>query len=311
MPCVVWRGRAKASCWFPINWRIPWLCAITVTVLRRGRTVGIRSAPFDTRDLLNLMFEHLPRHPIKQTAPPGDVVLAMSGVRGTGGRTGLKRCDTVIRKREVVGLAGLEGSGQGVFLRIAAGLKKAGSGTVIVNNKPMTGKDPLRFQEAGTAFVPASRLEEGLFPALTITEHVALKNGHGGMLIKWRKAAAAAARKIDRFRIAGTARTPAAALSGGNQQRLLLSFLPDSPSLLLLENPTRGLDLDSALWVWQYLFSAYGRQAAIVFSSSELDEILMVADRILVFFEGRIVMDVAANETDSLALGRAIAGREE
>jgi ABC-type sugar transport system ATPase subunit len=98
-------------------------------------------------------------------------------------------------------------------------------------------------------------------------------------------------------------------LSGGNQQRLLLSFLPTRPKLLLLENPTRGLDLESAMWLWNHMLVFKKGGTGIVFSSSELDEILMVADRILVFFEGRIIKDVSAEQTDSQQLSSAIAGK--
>jgi simple sugar transport system ATP-binding protein len=100
-------------------------------------------------------------------------------------------------------------------------------------------------------------------------------------------------------------------LSGGNQQRLLLSLIPAAPSLLLLENPTRGLDVESAHWVWSELRQYCDRGATVVFSSSELDEILQVSDRVLVFFEGRVVADERTAETDSLTLGRAIAGFAE
>ena len=98
-------------------------------------------------------------------------------------------------------------------------------------------------------------------------------------------------------------------LSGGNQQRLLLSFLPANPLLLLLENPTRGLDIESVNWVWQHLHTYCTQRTSIVFSSPELDEILMVADRVLVFFNGRVIKEVEAAETDAQELGRAIAGK--
>ena len=101
----------------------------------------------------------------------------------------------------------------------------------------------------------------------------------------------------------------AQSLSGGNQQRLLLSFLPENPALLLLENPTRGLDLESARWVWEHLQTYCDFGTGIVFSSSELDEILMVAHRVLVFFNGRIIKEVAADQTDVNTLGRALAGK--
>ncbi|MCU0585929.1 MAG: heme ABC transporter ATP-binding protein, partial [Desulfobacterales bacterium] len=96
--------------------------------------------------------------------------------------------------------------------------------------------------------------------------------------------------------------------SGGNQQRLLLSQLMDSPRLLLLENPTRGLDVESALWVWQHLIMYARGGAAVVFSSAELDEIVSVSDRVLVFFNGCIVADVPSAAIDPNLLGHAIAG---
>jgi simple sugar transport system ATP-binding protein len=79
--------------------------------------------------------------------------------------------------------------------------------------------------------------------------------------------------------------------------------------LLLLENPTRGLDLESVNWVWQHLHTYCGKKTSIVFSSPELDEILMVADRVVVFFNGRIIKEVEASNTDAQELGRAIAGK--
>jgi simple sugar transport system ATP-binding protein len=144
---------------------------------------------------------------------------------------------------------------------------------------------------------------------LSVSEHVALKAPTAPFFIQWTQAARAARDKIAGFRIAGTPDTTVETLSGGNQQRLMLSFLPSSPKLLLLENPTRGLDVESAAWVWNHLLTLNRQGSAIVFSSSELDEILEVAHRILVFFEGRIIADLAADQSDSRRLGLAIAGR--
>ncbi len=98
-------------------------------------------------------------------------------------------------------------------------------------------------------------------------------------------------------------------LSGGNQQRLLLSLLPECPRLLLLENPTRGLDVESTHWIWEQLQHHRRNQASIVFSSTELDEILMIAHRILVFFDGQLIKDVDTRQTNIHELGKAIAGK--
>jgi len=138
---------------------------------------------------------------------------------------------------------------------------------------------------------------------------VALQEERRAFRVPYPAAAENAARRIETFRIKGRPQTPVEELSGGNQQRLLLSFLPPDPRLLLLENPTRGLDLESVNWVWQLLQSYTREGTSIVFSSPELDEILMVADRVLVFFNGRVIMDAAAAETDAPKLGSAIAGR--
>jgi ABC-type uncharacterized transport system ATPase subunit len=281
----------------------------SVTVLRGGKVTGHMSAPFETSRLLGMMFDTLPKPPARRRGQNGGPILEFRAVTGTGGRTGLKQCDTRVLRGEVVGLAGLEGSGQGVFLKIAAGLKPPGRGSVHIDRIAMTGKDHRAFLEAGVGFLPSARLEEGLMPGLTIAEHVALKSRFSAFMIQWPQACSAARAGIDTFHIMGRPQTAVESLSGGNQQRLLLSFLPLRPKLLLLENPTRGLDMESSAWAWNHLLAFKTGGTGIVFSSSELDEILMVADRVLVFFEGRIIKDVAVEKTDSLELSRAIAGK--
>jgi simple sugar transport system ATP-binding protein len=148
-----------------------------------------------------------------------------------------------------------------------------------------------------------------LISGLSITEHFALQGSRDKFVVRWQDAFQAAQRQIDNFRIKGRPASVVEELSGGNQQRLLLSFLPAKPVLLLLENPTRGLDIESVNWVWQHLHTYCGKKTSIVFSSPELDEILMVADRVLVFFNGRIIKEVEASNTDVQELGKAIAGK--
>jgi simple sugar transport system ATP-binding protein len=284
------------------------LCS-RVTVLRQGEVSGEMNWPFDSQRLLEMMFGTPPVFPARCSETPGAEILVMSGVYGTGGRAGLKDCNVVIREKEVVGLAGLEGSGQGIFLRIAGGLKRATRGTIRLPGCDMTGKDHHAFKGQGVSFLPASRLEEGLISGLSITEHFALQSSRDRFVVRWQESFQSAQRQIDHFRIKGRPASVVEELSGGNQQRLLLSFLPSSPVILLLENPTRGLDIESVNWVWQHLHNYCGRKTSIVFSSPELDEILMVADRVLVFFNGRIIKEVEASNTDVQELGKAIAGK--
>ena len=280
-----------------------------VTVLRQGEVTGVMDTPFDTASLLAMMFGAPPVPPSRCSMLPGEPILSLKQVWAPGGRTGLKDCNMVARQGEVIGLAGLEGSGQGVLLRLAAGLTRPRDGSIHLAGREMLGEDFHAYQNKGVAFLPTARLEEGLIAGLSVIEHFALQKKHNGFLVKWQHALERANQGIEDFRIKGTPDTRVESLSGGNQQRLLLSFLPVDPILLLLENPTRGLDVESIHWVWQHLQKYCAAKTSIVFSSSELDEILMVADRVLVFFDGTIIKDVATDETDVHELGRAIAGK--
>lgn len=280
-----------------------------ITVLRNGMVSGTMERPFRTRELLEMMFGSEPAPAIRKGHEPGAQTLYLEGVTAAGGRTGLRGCTVSVCRGEVVGLAGLEGSGQDVFLRVAAGLTRPARGRVHIGRRDMTGRNHHAFRRLGVAFQPASRLEEGLIRGLTVTEHCALEEGGRSFGVQWEAAELRAREKIRAFQVAGTPESTVESLSGGNQQRLLLSFLPEEPELLLLENPTRGLDMESVHWVWGHLDACASRGAAIVFSSSELDEILMVADRVLVFFDGRVIADERPEDTDALELGRAIAGK--
>ena len=279
-----------------------------VTVLRQGQVTGHMDHPFDSRLLLEMMFGLPPLSPTRCQEIPGDKVLEMRNVTGTGGRTGLKDCDVVVRQGEVVGLAGLEGSGQGVFLRLAGGLKPAVKGSIQLAGRKMVKQNYHSFKRHGVTFMPASRLEEGLISGLSIMEHFALQSKKTP-IVRWPEAQKTSMERIADFRVKGLPDSRVDDLSGGNQQRLLLSFLPEDPVLLLLENPTRGLDMESVNWVWQHLHKYCQSGTSIIFSSSEIDEILLVASRILVFYNGRIITDVDSVNTDVHELGRAIAGK--
>ncbi len=279
-----------------------------ITVLRQGKISGVMSHPFDTDQLLLMMFKQLPKPPERARLLAGQSLMKMSKVFASGGRTGLKDCNLVIREGDIIGLAGLEGSGQGVFLRLACGLKQPRNGSIFLKNQEMTGKNYHHFKQQNISFVPADRLAEGLIPGLSIAEHFSLLDNNQKIWLNTSAAVKRALAKIVEFNITGRPVMNVETLSGGNQQRLLLSFLQPHTDLLLLENPTRGLDLESANWAWRYFQGFCSQNSSIIFSSSELDEIIMVANRVLVFFEGRIIKDVATIATSLDEIGRAIAG---
>lgn len=173
----------------------------------------------------------------------------------------------------------------------------------------MTGRPYERFMAAGASFGAAGRLEEGLIPGLTLTEHLALMSERG-MTIDWGRARTLTAAQIAHYNIKGQPESPIEALSGGNQQRVLLAMLPETPRLLVLEQPTRGLDVESARWIWEQLLARRDHGAAIVFSSDDLDELLAYSDRILVCFAGKTTMIDNAPELSVEHLGLLIGGAE-
>lgn len=279
------------------------------TVLKLGKVSGHYKRPFDTDHLLRSMFpgSESPQPPAVKTL--GSPVLSFKDISSVSGRITLKPVSLDIRKREVIGLAGLEGSGQELFLRTAAGLVPLKSGSISMDSTRLSGKPFRYFPAKGIFFVPGSRMEEGLISGLTITEHMALNRSGSFLLFRKKQAVGQAVRSIENFTIKATPDSLVDSLSGGNQQRVLLSLLPDDPKVLLLENPTRGLDHDSTLAVWDILLSRCRVSGtAVIFSSSELDEILQVADRILVFSNGELMMDRPCHGVDRNDIGLAVAG---
>jgi general nucleoside transport system ATP-binding protein len=281
-----------------------------VTVLRKGKVEGEASKPFAAPKLLDWMFGGMPPSPpctqVMDTS--SRIVLKMERVSALGGRAGLTPTDFTIRRGEIAALTGLEGSGQELFLRAAGGVKKPLQGRIWINEKEMTGQDHHAFKSEGVTFLPAARLEEGLMPGLTIAEHFAINFGKG-MKLSLKQAEGLAVDGISRFKIVGEPHTRAESLSGGNQQRLLLALLPSNPRLLLLEHPTRGLDVDSVRWVWEKLVGFAERGAAILFSTVELDEVFRAADRVLVFFNGTLMKDARCCDTAPNEVVQTMAGK--
>ena len=279
------------------------LCS-RVTVLRHGMVTGEECAPFHIPRLLELMFDKAPVNSVQnRPQATGKALLTFENISANGERTGLNACSCTIHRGEIVGLAGLSGSGQGLFLRLAAALKRPLEGQIRFHGTTLNGRDHRTVKRLGGCFLPANRLEEGLIAGFTLVDHFTL-----AMSCSESTARAAASAAIKKFNIRGTPDTLVESLSGGNQQRLLLALIPEDANLVLLENPTRGLDLASAEWVWSYLRSQYSSRGTVVFSSAELEEMLEVADRILVFFDGRVVRDLPIGQVVYRDVAAAMTG---
>jgi simple sugar transport system ATP-binding protein len=172
----------------------------------------------------------------------------------------------------------------------------------------MTGKPYPDFIKTGVSYMPAGRLEEGLIAGMTLAEHMALIENDPPFFIDWNGTGEKASQRIREFNIKGEPTTLVEGLSGGNQQRTLLSLLPSQPKLLLMEHPTRGLDMESTEYIWRLLQTRTRQGTAILFISSDPEELLDRSDRLLIFFEGKVRM-LDACGTSLFHLGESIGGR--
>ena len=280
-----------------------------VAVLRQGRLVGEAQPPYVTDRLVEMMFNKTIVPAARTALGRAEVALTLKGLTIEDGRLEVRGIDLDVHQGEVIGLAGMEGSGQGMLLAACAGLTPTVGGKIILGQDDLTGKPYRTFQHQGVAFAPAARLEEGLVPGLTLTEHFLLAQEERGLFIDWAGGRRLAQSRIQDFDIRGAPSSPIESLSGGNQQRALLALVRDPLKLLLLEHPTRGLDVESTIYLWGRLKERCRQGAAIIFTSADLDEVLQYSDRILVFFNGRASAPLDAAGTDVDTLGQLIGGK--
>jgi general nucleoside transport system ATP-binding protein len=274
-----------------------------VAVLRAGRIVGSMDMPATTAQLVTLMFGQelapQPRQPLQNES--ADMVLTLDKIQLQNKRVAINNFSLRERAGEIIGLAGLDGSGQEILLRVCVGLEKYSRGQITIAGQDMTGKSYRDFLQSGVAFGAAGRLEEGLVAGLTLTEHMALATSHDSF-IDWDHARQYTETQIKQYNVHGQPESLIETLSGGNQQRVLMALMPQQPVLMVLEQPTRGLDVDSSRWIWQQLLASRNSGTAIIFSSPDLDELVTYSDRILVFCAGWVheVSDVGGTTIDEL-----------
>lgn len=281
-----------------------------VFVLRRGKLVGQAEIPCPTEDLVRMMFEDVPPRSQRVSHVGEKTLLEFRNLNIETDRLTIGGITLEIRSGEVFGLAGLEGSGQRLLLQSCAGLLHPQRGEILLNGKDISHWSYHRVRNAGVAYLPAGRLEEGLVAGLNITEHLALADPRPGFMVDWRFFNTQAQERIDRYQIVGRPETYVDALSGGNQQRALFALLRSPMKLLLLEHPTRGLDVRSAHWIWELLFEQVAEGSSILFMSADLDELIERSDRIAAFSGGVMSRVVQAGETTAEELGYMIGGEE-
>jgi len=290
-----------------------------VVVLRAGELVGDMEMPEtdDTltsaviaetkKQLVTMMFGEELDAQNRESVELGQPILVVDKLIVNDLRLEMQPISMTVHAGEVIGLAGLDGSGQELFMRACARLQKVDSGNLSLMGEAINNFHYRALFHRGLVFGAAGRIEEGLIAGLTLTEHTALVADEG-LRIDWKSIQKRTVAQIDRYRVKGRASDNIEQLSGGNQQRVLIGLLPDNPHLLILEQPTRGLDVDSARWIWSQLLERRKDGTAIIFNSAELDELVAYSDRIFVFYSGRVyeVPDVSQTSIDEL--GHLIGG---
>ncbi|HZW02308.1 MAG TPA: ATP-binding cassette domain-containing protein [Anaerolineaceae bacterium] len=281
----------------------------SVAVLQRGRLVGEAKPPYNTDDLVEMMFGKVIALDERVNACRQKVGFCLQGVTIEDYRMRIENVHLEMQEGEVIGLAGMEGSGQRQFLRACAGLVRPVNGRILLDGKDLSGKPYHDFLHSGISYVPASRLEEGLIPGLNLTEHFILCGDQHGFMIDWEKALTATREGIREFSIRGAPGHRIESLSGGNQQRALLALQRPELNVLLMEHPTRGLDIESSIWIWSRLKERCKQGTGIIFISADLEELLHYSDRILVFFNGKVSEPLDAASTSVDQLGQLIGGK--
>jgi simple sugar transport system ATP-binding protein len=288
----------------------------TVSVLRAGRVMGEGQMlmPQPQAHLLALMFGQSASEaaPAPAPAPPAEApaappVWTLDHLTLSEGALTLPDLRLELAPGRVVGLSGLEGSGQQTLLRLLAGHTRPLAGRLLLAGTDMSSASAPAFRQAGVHYLPADRLADGMVGALSLAEHFALARG-GGPLLNQQAAREQARAAIDAYDIKATPTTPIASLSGGNQQRAMLALLPDHCTGLLLDQPTRGLDVFSARGMWQRLLARRASGTALVFASADLDELLAYSDDILVFYGGRVSRPLPRATLSETRLAELIGG---
>jgi simple sugar transport system ATP-binding protein len=292
-----------------------------ITVLRRGKMIETVPAEGATREgLARLMVGREVLLRVDKTpATPDEVLLQVEGLTVLDDREleAVRDVSFQVRAGEIVGIAGVDGNGQTELIDAVTGLRKAQAGRVTVAGKEITNDGAREALDAGLGHIPEDRHRRGLVLDFTLAENIALHDykeppdSRLGWLYPSRLIARAR-RLLQAFDVRGGGPlTRAASLSGGNQQKVVVAReVERDPRVLLAAQPTRGLDVGAIEFVHRRLVEERDQGRAILLVSLELEEILSLADRILVIYEGRIVgeygPDVTAEE-----LGFAMTGGTE
>lgn len=292
-----------------------------VTVIRRGKsiqTVSIEGAT--NKDLAEMMVGRSVSFVTeKEEAQPKEVVLQISDlvVNENRGVPAVKELSLDVRAGEIVGIAGIDGNGQSELIQSITGLRKVKSGSIKIKGQEVVGLSPRKITEMNVSHVPEDRHRDGLVLEMMLSENIALQTYYKEPLSKngalnYNQINSYARKLMEEFDVrAANEIVPASALSGGNQQKAIIAREVDrNPDLLIVSQPTRGLDVGAIEYIHKRLIGERDKGKAVLVVSFELDEIINLSDRIAVIHDGKIQGIVKPSETNKQELGILMAGGE-
>jgi general nucleoside transport system ATP-binding protein len=294
-----------------------------ITVIRRGRVVGSR-LPGETNeeDLAALMVGRGVDLVVDRgESTLGPVALRVEDLRVNDdrGHEAVRGVSFEIRAGEILGVAGVAGNGQDELVEAIIGLRRPSGGRVILRDRDVTGDSPREMNGSGVAFVPADRQRFGLVTSFTVSECLVLTDYFrppyaSGIFRNDRAIYANATERVRQYDIrTPSVETNAGTLSGGNQQKVIVAReFARQLELLILDQPTRGLDVGSIEFIHRQVVAKRTSGTAVLLVSAELDEVLELSDRIAVMFRGAIVavMDGRTADKNEVGLLMATGGRE-
>lgn len=309
---IVRNLRARGVAIVYVSHRMPEIFALAdrVTVLRDGHHVATRPiSEVDETQLVSMMVgRSIDRlYPAKQ-GKDGGVILELQDVCH---RDVVRNISLKLRRGEILGLAGLVGSGRTETALTIFGITPATQGRILIDGKPEAIASPEAARDLGIAYVPEDRGQQGLIRSQTIEDNIALANLKRltrGFLIDAARVTAEARQAIARFGIrARGPEQPVRQLSGGNQQKVVLGkWLATNPRILIMDEPTRGIDVGAKAEIHLLMRKLAGEGMAILMISSELPEVLGMSDRVLVMNAGRIVAEFDKPDATAEAVGTAM-----
>lgn len=292
-----------------------------ITVLRNGELVG----EYETKDLPRVMlvakmmgkdFDDLADIKSAHEGKKAEGSVPVIEAEGLGHKGTIKPFNIKINKGEVIGLTGLLGSGRSELVRAIYGADKADCGKLKVNGKEVKINSPLEAMKLGMAYLPEDRKAEGIIADLSVRENIiiALQAKKGMFHPLSRKEMEEAADKyIDMLQIKTASReTPIKSLSGGNQQKVILGrWLLTNPEYLILDEPTRGIDIGTKTEIQKIVLDLADQGMAVTFISSEVEEMLRTCSRMAVLRDGEKVGELEEHELSQSSIMKAIAGGDD